>query len=418
MGGLPLTQNFSYDELSRITAQTTTTDTNQSFGYDVNGNRNAHSWGGVTHTASVDPASNRVSEDIAYGYSSVGNRTSAQIGNSTVAYSYDAFNRLKSVNRNVAISYANPNAIQMSFPAGVTSYSYNARDQRIGKSGVLGISRFIYGAQTLMLAENTSGIWSSYLWFGGELVGVVRNNQLYSVHGDQLGRPEVVTDGVQTVVWRASNFAFDRSVTLNTIGGLNLGLPGQYYDAESGLWNNGFRNYDGRVGRYLETDPIGLNGGLNTYAYVGGNPVGLVDPLGLCDKEKCTAARALSAALGEQFKSDGQKASLAGIATVGISGFAALMAPEAAPWEAAGGEAGVGMINVGGALSALGSALVGYSRGGLRAGAVAGLRSVAIDLAAERASGLIFSTHAGKTAFGALEVAIPEALQAQEAACE
>jgi hypothetical protein len=144
----------------------------------------------------------------------------------------------------------------------------------------------------------------------------------------------------------------------------------------------------------------------------------LVDPLGLCDKEKCTAARALSAALGEQFKSDGQKASLAGIATVGISGFAALMAPEAAPWEAAGGEAGVGMINVGGALSALGSALVGYSRGGLRAGAVAGLRSVAIDLAAERASGLIFSTHAGKTAFGALEVAIPEALQAQEAACE
>jgi RHS repeat-associated protein len=276
-----LTQNFSYDELSRITAQTTTTDTNQSFGYDVNGNRNAHSWGGVTHTASVDPASNRVSEDIAYGYSSVGNRTSAQIGNSTVAYSYDAFNRLKSVNRNVAISYANPNAIQMSFPAGVTSYSYNARDQRIGKSGVLGISRFIYGAQTLMLAENTSGIWSSYLWFGGELVGVVRNNQLYSVHGDQLGRPEVVTDGVQTVVWRASNFAFDRSVTLNTIGGLNLGLPGQYYDAESGLWNNGFRNYDGRVGRYLETDPIGLNGGLNTYAYVGGNPVNLIDPLGL-----------------------------------------------------------------------------------------------------------------------------------------
>jgi RHS repeat-associated protein len=61
----------------------------------------------------------------------------------------------------------------------------------------------------------------------------------------------------------------------------NLRFPGQYADAETGYHHNGFRDYDPALGRYLESDPLGLAGGLNTYAYAAGNPNTGADPSGL-----------------------------------------------------------------------------------------------------------------------------------------
>jgi len=110
---------------------------------------------------------------------------------------------------------------------------------------------------------------------------VVAETNIYYYHNSHLGTPEIITDTNQTIVWQASYTPFGKAtVSVNTIDN-NIRFPGQYFDQETGLHYNYFRDYDPEIGRYIQSDPIGLAGGINTYGYVGGNPVNYVDPLGL-----------------------------------------------------------------------------------------------------------------------------------------
>ncbi len=90
-----------------------------------------------------------------------------------------------------------------------------------------------------------------------------------------------MTDTTGAVVWQASLRPFGETEALFGTATNDQRFPGQRLDAETGLHQNGFRDYDPSLGRYLQADPIGLAGGLNPYAYAGGNPVNLVDPDGL-----------------------------------------------------------------------------------------------------------------------------------------
>jgi RHS repeat-associated protein len=97
----------------------------------------------------------------------------------------------------------------------------------------------------------------------------------------------MIADATGTTVWRwEQGEPFGNDVPNNNPSGagafdFNLRFPGQYFDRETGLLYNVNRNYDSLVGRYVESDPIGLFGGLNTYAYVGNDPIRRIDPLGL-----------------------------------------------------------------------------------------------------------------------------------------
>jgi len=110
---------------------------------------------------------------------------------------------------------------------------------------------------------------------------------LYFVHTDHLDTPRTITNGAQQTVWRWDNDdAFGNNAPNENPSALgnfacNLRLPGQYFDKETNLHYNYFRDYDPSIGRYVQSDPIGLNGGINTYGYVGGNPLSLIDPFGL-----------------------------------------------------------------------------------------------------------------------------------------
>ncbi len=104
---------------------------------------------------------------------------------------------------------------------------------------------------------------------------------IYFVHPDHLGTPQVITDENQAIVWQANYDSFGKATIITENITNNIRFPGQYFDQETELHYNYFRYYDPSTGRYITSDPIGLNGGLNTYAYVGGNPLRWVDPKGL-----------------------------------------------------------------------------------------------------------------------------------------
>ena len=125
-----------------------------------------------------------------------------------------------------------------------------------------------------------AGVYAKEVASSGGGGGGTLSSGVYYVHADHLGTPQVITDENQAIVWAADYEPFGTAdITVESFTN-NLRFPGQYFDAETGLYYNYQRDYHPGLGRYLQPDPIGLPGGSNLYAYALSNPIRYFDPNG------------------------------------------------------------------------------------------------------------------------------------------
>jgi RHS repeat-associated protein len=105
---------------------------------------------------------------------------------------------------------------------------------------------------------------------------------LYFYHADHLGTPIAMTNTSGALVWRAEHTPFGGiyALTVGTTAN-NLRFPGQYLDGETGLSQNLWRDYQAKLGRYAEPDPVGRQDAPNPFPYAGNSPTIVIDPMGL-----------------------------------------------------------------------------------------------------------------------------------------
>lgn len=189
-------------------------------------------------------------------------------------------------------------------------YTYNASGQRVSKTVDGGITFFIYQLDGSLLAEldvNGNTV-VDYIYLEGKPIAQVRpqssgaDDTAY-IHADHIGAPKAATNQSGEVIWQVKTTPFGEVYSEAGTLAQNQRFPGQYADQESGYAYNYFRDYDSSIGRYIQSDPIGLRGGLNTYGYVGGDPINYSDPTGLLAVSgfACGSAVAGGYGLGKQY---------------------------------------------------------------------------------------------------------------------
>ena len=229
-------------------------------------------------------------------YNAQGHTQKETNSQSTKSYQYNAAERLVRYEESRSGNNAGSSATQ-------ASYRYDPFGRRISKTTTQGgnsqTTYYAYSNSGLLAELNDQGIVTKAYGWNPQAAGLwstaplwqaqVGNNSLSSpstgyhyLHTDHLETPVLGTDKSGTQTWRAIREAFGETKvdTASTIT-MNLRFAGQYYDEESGLHQNYFRDYRPRTGRYVQSDPIGLAGGVNTYAYGYGSPLSNSDPEGL-----------------------------------------------------------------------------------------------------------------------------------------
>jgi RHS repeat-associated protein len=294
-------RTFGYDDAFRITAanDVLTPANSWTLGYDLLDRLNSATKTGTTIGYTYDADGNRLTQTgtsaSTYTVPGASNKLSSVTGALSRTYGYDAMGNVQSSGATTH-TYFNSGRMKTGKlgAASATTYIYNALGQRVKKSGGAATTTvFMYDEAGHLVGEYTisAGVAvrvQETVWLGDIPVATLRTNganvDVFYVHTDQLNTPRKVTSNAATPVlrWKWDPTPFGEGTPTEPAGAFkyNLRFLGQYFDLETNLNYNYFRDYDPAIGRYAESDPIGLRGGLNTYLYANAQPNLTTDPRG------------------------------------------------------------------------------------------------------------------------------------------
>lgn len=296
-GGLDLT--YGYDAVGNLTSLASGSPPPLEYGYDALG-RLTESRDGPTQAVidqyTYDKTGNRTSYTDSlgtkvYAYPSTSHRLSSVAGENR---SYDAVGNTLVVGSVRAFTYNDVGHMEKILVGGseIVAYTYNGRAEVVAGSTALTTTRTVFDESGRWLSKRVSGSDSDQIaiWLDGMIIGAVRDSELVYTQSDALGSVRAIVSAAgNEAIWRwdAKGEAFGTDLADEDADGDSStyswsgSFPGQMMEPTSRISQNRFRNYDSSVGRYLESDPIGLGAGPSTYAYANNNPLSFVDELGL-----------------------------------------------------------------------------------------------------------------------------------------
>jgi RHS repeat-associated protein len=306
INGSTLLSGVSYDPFGPVTGWTWGNNTQTVRTFDLDGRMNLVDSAGLStylfhpdgsiaaRTDDVSPSYSATAGTTTHTISPSSNRLTASAGSLNRTYAYDAAGNL-TTNGQTTLSYNFANRMSAAVHGGVTTfYTYNALGERVRKNVGGIITYFFYDETGQLLGEydGAGALIQETIWLGDIPVATLRPKlaggvDVFYIHTDHLNTPRRVSrPSDNAVLWRWDADPFGGQQANEDADGdsqqfvFSPRFPGQYFDAESRLHYNYFRDYDPAVGRYVESDPIGLAGGVNTFSYVHGNPLSLTDPTG------------------------------------------------------------------------------------------------------------------------------------------
>lgn len=273
------TYTYQYDAKGQLTSESRSGGYTQNYTYDNNGNRLSFSSTGSGNPYPFTSA--------AYTYTASKNRIATiKHNNVDQGFNYLATGELRLPSSSASYDYLG----RRSWEAAVGSYAaqaieYNHKNERIYTTRTGLIRQYMYDEAGHLIGEYNTGGQAivEYVWLGDKPVAAMYpNGKVIQLLTDRLNTPRRGIDSSNnTVVWLWDPDAFGVRLPSTAKVEMNLRFPGQYYDKATGHHYNLNRYYNPVLGRYMEADPIGLEGGWNPYAYAENDPVNKVDPSGL-----------------------------------------------------------------------------------------------------------------------------------------